>query len=135
MLLDIAELHSLYMCTLQCWTVSAANHAHLTADLRSLSVHTVQCWAVSGANHLFLSVDGNVHCIDGSLAVIHMSQNPLLDKLNADDLSQLLTTEGPLQDNVVTFLLGLIQQEAQQQRRHDWLIFSSFFFEQLYRSS
>ena len=89
---------------------------------------------MSGANDLFMSAGGNVHCIDGSLAVLHMSQNPLLDKLNADDLSQLLSGEGPLQDNIVTFLLGLIQQEAQQQRRHDWLIVSSFFFEQLYRS-
>ena len=76
-----------------------------------------------------------MHCIDGSLAVLHMSQNPLLDRLSANDLSQLLSSEGPLQDDVVTFLLSLIQQEAQQQRRHDWLIVSSFFLEQLYRSS
>ena len=82
-----------------------------------------------------MSADGNVHCIDGSLAILHMSQKLLLDKLNANDLSQLLSSQGPFQDYVVTFLLGMIQQEAQQQRRHDCMIVSSFFFEQFYRSS
>ena len=110
-------------------------HCSFTHCTCSLFVHTLHFWAVSGANHLFMSAGGNVHCIDGSLAILHMSQNPLLDRLNANDLSQLLSSEGPLQDNVVTFLLGLIQQKAQQQRHHDRLIVSSFFFEQLYRSS
>ena len=61
-----------------------------------------------------------------------MSSNPLLDKLNADDLRQLNSTDA-LGDNVVTFLLGMIQAEVQQQRSKDWLIVNSFFFEKLYR--
>ena len=61
-----------------------------------------------------------------------MSSNPLLDKLNADDLRQLNSTDA-LGDNVVTFLLGMIQAEVQQQHSKDWLIVNSFFFEKLYR--
>lgn len=62
-----------------------------------------------------------------------MSSNPLLDKLNADDLTQLSNSSCPLGDNVVTFLLGLIQTEAQQQQTNDWLFLNSFFFEKMYR--
>ena len=72
-------------------------------------------------------------CIDGSPAAVYMSSNPLLDKLNADDLTQLSNSTRPLGDNIVTFLLGLLQAEAQQQQTKDWLFLNSFFFEKMYR--
>lgn len=62
-----------------------------------------------------------------------MSSNPLLDRLNADDLTQMSNSSQPLGDNVVTFLLGLLQTEAQEQQTKDWLFLNSFFFEKMYR--
>ena len=72
-------------------------------------------------------------CTDGSPVAVYMSSNPLLDRLNADDLTQLSNSSRPLGDNVVTFLLGLLQAEAQQQQTKDWLFLNSFFFEKMYR--
>lgn len=72
-------------------------------------------------------------CADGSPAAVYMSSNPLLDRLSGDDLTQLSNSSQPLGDNVVTFLLGLLQTEAQQQQTKDWLFLNSFFFEKMYR--
>ena len=90
---------------------------HVQAHLTPCSIHAAEA----------------LLCTDGSPVAVHMSSNPLLDRLNANDLTQLSNSSQPLGDNVVTFLLGLLQAEAQQQQTKDWLFLNSFFFEKMYR--
>ena len=79
------------------------------ALMMSMLLHHVQAHLTPCSIHAAEALLGT----DSSPVAVYISSNSLLDRLNADDLTQLSNSSRPLGDNVATFLLGLLQAEAQ----------------------